>query len=188
VAARADAADFRKILNHIGCHQWSKTQDFLVRGFGRKKRVTLDPPPLRPIEVRPHYSTGEEIGWPKDLPESLKKWFYRHECNAPFCCCYPKDRRFRPAHYSFRSPWMFQLRIRPAYISKLPACDGDLDTQIAQLQRHMDCNNFYPLISHLHGHSAYNGRDNLRRAKLAEDTAQKELRTELYESTAYLDS
>jgi len=83
---------------------------------------------------------------------------------------------------------MFQLRIRPAYISKLPACDGDLDTQIAQLQRHMDCNNFYPLISHLHGHSAYNGRDNLRRAKLAEDTAQKELRTELYESTAYLDS
>lgn len=59
---------------------------------------------------------------------------------------------------------MFQLRIRPAYISKLPACDGDLDTQIAQLRQHMYCNNFYPLISHLHGHSAYDGRDNLRRA------------------------
>ena len=62
VAAREDAADFRKILKHIGSSQWCKTQDFQGAGFGRKKRVPMDPPPFRPIDVRPHYSTGEEIG------------------------------------------------------------------------------------------------------------------------------
>ena len=182
IAARADAENFRLILRHIGSQQWSKERDFLVYrcGKSRRNRPEMPPPSLQTIAVRPHSETGEEIGWPKTLPVHLKKWFYYHSVNAPYCNCYRRGQYYRPAHYYFRTPWMFQLRVRPAFISKVPACDGDLETRIARLEQHMTANQYWPVICRMHGHSYHDYREDVC-PRLVGNILEKELRQELYE-------
>ena len=156
VSRRADAGDLRLILDRINNQQWCKERDFLGHSWGnrgRRNRVPMDTPGLRVIEVRPDPYTGEETGFPANLK---KKWFYYHGVNAPFCSCYARKDRvqyYRPAHYQFRHPWMFELRIRPAFISRVPNVDGDMESKLARLEQHMQANQYWPLLARLHGHS-----------------------------------
>lgn len=181
VARRKDAEDFRRILKVIGTNQWAKEREFLGYSWAawHRRRVPMDLPPLRPIDVRPDPFTGEETGWPKELPVSLKKWFYYHNVNAPFCNCYRRGQYYRPAHYVFKNPWMFELRIRPAYISRVPDVSGDMETKIARLEQHMEANQYWRLLSNMRGHSwRYSRREDLRRT-ITKNQLDRELAEEL---------
>lgn len=183
VARRDDAQDLQAILNVIGGDQWSKTKEFL--GYSsRGAKPPLPPPPLRTINVRRELWGSEfrETGWPKELPPSFKKWFYYHGINAPFCNCFSKQQYYRPAHYTFRTPWMFDLRIRPAFISSLPYVNGDVETQIAELNRRMKLQQYGPVLIQLCGHH-HHGRDPAadkcrRLEKLIDEETRKILETE----------
>jgi len=61
---------------------------------------------------------------------------------------------------------MFQLRVRPAFISKLPAVDGDLESKIALLNRHMECRQYWPLLHHMRDYG-WDRRGDTRAARLA---------------------
>lgn len=162
IAARKDAGDFRSILRHIGTNQWCSEKEFHYRRGRKVKRspwLPLPPPSLKPISIRFDPVTGGEIGWPDSLPQHLKKYFYYHPVNAAFCNCFRRGQYYRPAHYTFRTPWMFQLRIRPAFIDKLPLCDGGLESQIVRLEQHMQYNQFWPLIYHMRGRDNYDRGD-----------------------------
>lgn len=155
VAARDDAENFWKILKVINTQQWSKEKDFTCPRWTAKKlrsaRMPMDLPPLKPIRVRHDPFTKEESGWPKELPVSLKKWFYYHGVNAPFCNCF-RGGHYRPAHYMFRTPWMFELRTRPAIISRLPMIDGDLESKLDRLNNHMRAHQYWAVLRHERGH------------------------------------
>ena len=188
IAARDDANDFRIVLKHIGTNQWSKDRDFTwdhsrYCRSNKRLRKPMDLPQLKPITVRPVSQVcNEEEGWPIDVPERLKKRFYRHEINAPYCNCFGPHQYYRPAHYKFRTPWMFQLRVRPAFISKVPAVSGDLETKIARLKQHRDVNQYLNLLNRMRGCSNRDDRGG-NRSRLALQIAEKELRQEQYEPT-----
>lgn len=156
VARSVEAPDMKRILKAI-CHkQWCKEKSFEVpksrRKCDKKHLVPMDPPPIEPIQVRPHPTyPQQELGW--SLPESYKKWFIRHAANAPYCQCYKKGQYYRPAHYVFRFPWKFELRVVPAFITKTLDVDGDTQSMIDQLTAHMYNYNGYPLLAHLKGYS-----------------------------------
>ena len=187
VSRRDDADDLRRILKRINNSQWSKDREFLGYNWhpnrhGGRKRVPMDPPRLSIIEVRPDPQTGEETGFPADLK---KKWFYRHGINAPYCGCYAhRQQYYRPAHYVFKNPWMFELRIRPAFISRVPDVSGDIESKIARLDQHMEANQYWKLLCRLHGHAVrcrYE-RESYR-SSLHRRAVDKETRLELEEIT-----
>lgn len=176
---RKDAESFRAILEVVGTQQWAKDRDFLGYPSQRRaRRAPMAPPWLKSIEVRPDPYTGEETGWPASLPVSLKKWFYYHTVNAPFCNCLRSGQYYRPAHYTLKYPWMFELRVRPAFISRIPDVIGDMESKMKRLEQHMEAHQYWRLLAHMSGHSsrAYRResyRDSLLKAQLNKEVAEE---------------
>ena len=179
VACRKDAGDFRLILKHIGHDQWCRDRDFMTSHWqNRRRRIPMDAPPLTPICVRPDRFTGEEDGWPEEMPQSLKKWFYYHGVDAPYCNCFRRGQYYRPAHYYFKTPWMFETRVRPAFISRVPDVSGDMESKIARLEQHMEANQYYRLLAHMHGRSHWRDDRGDNRTRLKNRQLNKELQSE----------
>lgn len=179
IAARADAKIFRDIIARIGGSQWSKENDFTVpkswHGKLRRIRVPMCGPGLSTIEVRPDVATGTEQGWP--FPESYKKWFYRHSgIDHGRCGCYSPFKWFVPDHYIFKTPWMFEYRIRPAFISKMPAADGTRESRLSVLNRHMESKQYWRLLQNIRG-QYHRGSDD--RSWFMKKQLVKEFREEL---------
>ena len=179
VSRRRDAADLKLILAQVGSRQWCKEHDFTTRvwgGKGRGKTEAMPPPAIKPLVVRKDRYTGEEIEWP--LPQGFKvKYFHYHPVNAAWCDCFGRNMYYRPAHYYFKFPWMFDLRIRPAIISKLPVVDGDVESRIAWLENHMEHYDEWNVLRHMLGQGGY--RCESVKHKLLDDAISREVKEEV---------
>lgn len=180
IAARKDAQVFRDILKVSDNEQWCINQDFntpthWLKSHKIKQRRPMDPPGLKSITVRPSPETGEEVGW--KLPQHYKKYFWYHSVNSD-CGCLGRQ-YYRPSHYTFRTPWMFDYCIRPAFISKLPLVDGSLESKLDVLENHMRYKQYWPLIEHMRGRS-HDRREDIRE-ELRSWHQHKELRNTLEE-------
>ncbi len=186
VAKRPDAKNLWKIRKHVAAtRQWCRTKDFVV-SKSRKTRVEMDPPPIYPIRLSVDPWTGEQTGWPIELPEEFKaKYFYYHPVNSPHCNCYKKA-YYRPAHYSFKTPWMFELRIRPTIITRVPITLGEIDSQIKRLSEYMQFKQYWPAYRRLRGFKSDWRKDN--RDKLIIKELDKQEYNHSYELSFDLDS
>lgn len=157
VARRWDAHIFLSILKVINTRQWCRHQDFTTR-FGRKV-LPMDPPALDVIHVNltPVDRLGRsvsnetiinlrgvpyaETGW--SLPEHYKKWFTFHDRSSCRCARFFRRTAFgfyptiRP-HYTFSTPWMFELKVRPAIISEVATIRAEQQSKMDRISQMMD--------------------------------------------------
>lgn len=115
---RADKAVLLALLEVIGTVQFRNTPEFRTkRGRGRRRRYFEIEQPLRELTLGEWQSRG--------LPEEWKPYF-RHEKRCYF-------RVWKDA-LIFGSPYAFELKIEPNWITETYLCDPAVEERIAEIE------------------------------------------------------
>lgn len=128
VAASRNADFFQGILNKINTYDWSHRKDFLVkqRRFGKKKYVVKRQRLLEP----------DEYHFRKLNFTEKEEYFFDVVSRARH------GSKLQIQNYVFKEPWQFVLRTRPNLIDKIRVKDGELESQIQQLNNYLERNDF----------------------------------------------
>lgn len=149
---RSDYPLILKAFTTLGQHKvYHHNKEFIVR-TGKHNRVRTEKHAYMKTMVDPHYAfyySEESRQKALDKIEEIKKALERH-CSIFACECSEhrptKYNQFR-SHYSFKYMWMLKETTKPHYLTHYTPVDGELESRIAQINREMENNNYWQLLT-----------------------------------------